>query len=403
MAEDKPKLTIPSFLRKAYMDTRPIIAIKAGRRTGKTKNFVTWEIQELDQVKNDGQLKRGLWIDTTQSNIDKYIDRYFKPTLTRMNYWQDCKWNQQKKILTLWNGNTIDFGSSERPELLEGFGYDVAVVNEAGIVLKKPKLWDNTIYPMIKNAKVRLIGTPKGKSKFESLYRQYPHYSFSAYDSPFWTPDELARAKDTMTQEAYRQEILAEFIEGAGAVFRNIKENVRGIELTEPLDGKRYVLASDIAKHQDFTVILVGDVETRQVVYHERFNQIDWGLQKSRIINVYQKFKCSSGVIDATGVGDAVFDDLRNQGLNLEGFKFTATTKQELVSNLSVAMDNGTIQYPEIDTLIDELEMYAYEQRANGQFSYSAPEGFHDDEVMALALLNRAMNFKPLEWSMPVF
>lgn len=401
--DTKPKIVIPSFIREAYMDTRPIVFVKAGRRTGKTKNFVTWEIQELDTVKSDGQLKRGLWVDTTQSNIDKYIDRYFKPTLTRMNYWRDCRWNQQKKILTLWNGNTIDFGSSERPELLEGFGYDVGVINEAGIVLKKPKLWDNTLYPMLKHAKVRGIGTPKGKNKFESLYRQYPHYSFSAYDSPFWTKEEIEQAKATMTQEAFRQEILAEFIEGAGAVFRNIAQNIAGEIIENRVDGAKYAIAADIAKHQDFTVIMVGDVSTKQVVYHERFNQIDWGLQKSRIINVYNKFDCTNGIIDATGVGDAVFDDLRNEGLDLEGFKFTSTTKQELVSNLSVAMDNGDIHYPHIDTLIDELEMYAYEQRSNGQFSYSAPEGFHDDEVMALALLNRAMSFKPIEWAAPRF
>lgn len=107
--------------------------------------------------------------------------------------------------------------------------------------------------------------------------------------------------------------------------------------------------------------------------------------------------------MDATGVGDAVFDDLKNEGLNLEGFKFTATTKQELVSNLSIAMDNQTISYPKIETLIDELEMYAYEQRSNGQFSYSAPEGFHDDEVMALALVNRALNQKSADWGAPIF
>lgn len=395
----KPTLAIPSFLKEAYMDARQFVVIKAGRRIGKTKNWVTWEIQELDTVKPDGQLKRGLWIDTTQSNIDKYIDRYFKPTLTRMNYWKDCKWNAQKKILTLWNGNTIDFGSAERPELLEGFGYDVAVINEGGIIFKKRSLWENTLYPMLKHARVRIIGTPKGKNMFETLYRRYPHYSFSAYDSPFWTEEEIQQAKLTMTQEAFRQEMLAEFIEGAGAVFRNIHQNISGTLLDSPIDGHRYTLAADIAKHQDFTVIMIGDQETKQVVYHERFNQIDWGLQKTRIINIYKQFKCSGGIIDATGVGDAIFDDLRNSGLDLEGFKFTSTTKQELVSNLSVAMDNQEIKYPKIDTLIDELEIYAYEQRSNGQFSYSAPEGFHDDEVMALGLLNRAFNKKVLEWA----
>lgn len=349
----------------------------------------------MDSLPDEG----GLWVDTKHANIDKYIDRYFQPLLKKMNHWDSCNWNQQKKILKLYNGAYIDFGSAERPELMEGFGYKRAVLNEAGIIFKKRSIWENTLYPMLKHAKVRGIGTPKGKNTFETLYRRYKHYTFTGLDSPFWTPDELEQAKMTMTQEAYRQEILAEFIEGAGAVFRNIRENVSGALLDKPVEDRKYVLAADIAKHQDFTVILVGDVTNKQVVYHERFNQIDWGLQKARISSVYKKFNCTNGIIDATGVGDAIFDDLKNDGLNLEGFKFTATTKQELVSNLSVAMDNQEIHYPNIETLIDELEMYAYEQRANGQFSYSAPEGFHDDEVMALALLNRAFNKKQVDYS----
>lgn len=388
------EIQVPLFLKEAYLDDSQYVAIKAGRRTGKTYNFALWLLQQLDNDPNSP----GLWVDTKQGNIDKYVDRYFNPLLRKMNLWDRCNYNQQKKILKLHNGSYIDFGSAERPEMMEGFGYKYGVLNEAGIIFKKRSLWENTLYPMIKHAKVRFIGTPKGKNHFESLYRQYPHYTFSAYDSPFWAAEEIDAAKATMTQEAFRQEMLADFIDGAGAVFRNIAQNVAGELLDEPLPGRRYMLASDIAKHQDFTVILVGDAESQQVVYHERFNQIDWGLQKSRIANIYRKFNCGKGIIDATGVGDAVFDDLKNDGLDLEGFKFTATTKQELVSNLSVAMDNGTIHYPRIETLIDELEMYAYEQRANGQFTYSAPEGFHDDEVMALALLNRVMNGKVVEY-----
>lgn len=351
----------------------------------------------MDKLPNEG----GLWVDTKHTNIDKYIERYFKPLLKKMNHWNDCNWNQQKKILRLYNGAYIDFGSAERPENMEGFGYKRSVLNEGGLIFKKQSLWTNTLYPMLKQAKVRIIGTPKGKNTFETLYYRYPHYTFTGFDSPFWTAEQLEEAQKTMTEEAYRQEILAEFIDSAGTVFRNIKENSTGT-ITKP-SGGRYVLASDIAKHQDFTVILVGDLDTKSVVYHERFNKIDWGLQKSRITNVYNQYHCINGIIDATGVGDAVFDDLINQGLAIEGFKFTATTKQELVSNLSIAMDNQTISYPPIPELINELEIYAYEQRANGTFSYSAPEGFHDDEVMALALLNRAMNFKPIEWSRPRF
>jgi hypothetical protein len=355
-----PKISVPSFLKEAFLDVTDIVVIKAGRRTGKTYNFVLWLIIQLDREPG----KAGIWVDTKHSNIDKYVDRYFRPLLIVMNHWGQCNYNQQKKILTLHNGSYIDFGSGERPELMEGFGYDYAVINEGGIVFKKPSLWENTLYPMIKHAKVRIIGTPKGKNHFETLYRRYRHYTFNCFDSPFWTAQEIENAKETMTEEAFRQEMLADFIEGAGAVFRRITENVSGQLLEGPADNKRYVLGADLAKHQDFTVILIADAEAHQVVYHERFNQIDWGLQKQRIINAYQKFYCTSGVIDATGVGDAIFDDLHSAGLNVEGFKFTSTTKQELVSNLSVAMDNGQIKYPAIPELTDELAMYGYEQRA---------------------------------------
>lgn len=315
-----------------------------------------------------------------------------------MGQWEQSHYDKNKKTLTLSNGSYIDFGSAERPELMEGFDYDVAVLNEGGLIFKKRSIWENTLYPMLKHARVRIIGTPKGANTFQTLYNRYPHYTFSALDSPFWTEAELAEAKSTMTDEAYRQEILADFIEGAGAVFRNVGKNVAGVLLEKPEPDGQYVLSADLAKHQDFTVIFVGDKRSNKVVYHERFNQIDWGLQKNRIASVYKRFNCHRGIIDATGVGDAVFDDLINDGLNVEGFKFTATSKQELVSNLSIAMDNQNIHYPMIQDLIDELEIYGYEQRANGSFSYSAPDGFHDDEVMSLALLNRLFNEKEIEW-----
>lgn len=397
--QTKTKIGIPNFIRKAYLDTRRIVCIKAGRRTGKTYNFALWLIQQLDHDPGSA----GLWVDTKHANIDKYVERYFKKFLKKMGHWEKCHWSEKKKVLTLHNGSYIDFGSAEKPEMMEGFGYDYFVLNEAGIILKKKSLWENTLYPMIKHAMGRIIGTPKGKNTFESLTKRYPTYSFAAKDSPYWTEQEIAEAKQTMTQEAFRQEMMAEFIEGAGAVFRNIHENISGALLNTPIEGHRYVLSADIAKHQDFTVIFIGDTATNQVVYHERFNQIDWGLQKDRIINAYKRFKCRSGIMDATGVGDAVFDDLQKAGLNLEGFKFTSTTKQELVSNLSVSMDNMDIHYPPVETLLDELEIFGYEQRANGTFSYSAPEGFHDDEVMSLALLNRLFTKKIVEYVAPVF
>lgn len=53
-------------------------------------------------------------------------------------------------------------------------------------------------------------------------------YTFTCYDSPFWTEEEIERAKTEMPQEVFRQEMLAEFIDGDGSVFRNIQQCIGG-------------------------------------------------------------------------------------------------------------------------------------------------------------------------------
>jgi hypothetical protein len=73
------------------------------------------------------------------------------------DFWESLHVDNQKYIITFLNGSTLDMGSAERPENLEGFGYDYYVLNEAGIILKKKGLWDNTIQPMVRNAQGKII------------------------------------------------------------------------------------------------------------------------------------------------------------------------------------------------------------------------------------------------------
>jgi hypothetical protein len=308
---------------------------------------------------------------------------------------QYIKWNQQKKILHLPRGSYIDFGSAERPENMEGFHYPRSVLNEGGIILKKPSLWDNTLQPMFKgkDTRVKVIGTPKGRNKFYDLFMRkedpdFSQYHFSAYDSPFWEHDELNKIKTQVPQEVWRQEYLAEFLEGAGMVFRNIQQCISDVQLNKGTEGRSYVIGIDLAKHRDFTVATVAEMQTKQVVHMDRFNQIDWTFQKQRIISLWERFNRGKIVLDSTGVGDTIYDDLKMQNINVIPYKFTSGSKQQLIQNLSVSMDNMEIRFPPIQALIDELELFEYNITPSGNVKYSAPEGFHDDIVISLALTN---------------
>ena len=377
-------LTIPTFLKPALENDIKFSIIPAGRRTGKTYNVVQWQSLKMLEKPN----RTGLWVDTTQSNIDAYVERYFKQILKPI--WHLCHYSAQKKVLTFPNGSYIDFGSAERPENLEGFEYNFSVLNEAGIILKRERLWYNTLLPMFKgkDTRVKVIGTPKGKNTFHKLYAtddpEYKTFHYSAYDSPFWDHAELDKLKATMPEEVWKQEYMAEFIEGAGAVFRNIGGGIR--EPAEDLPVTAMTI--DLAKHQDFTVITLGNIEAKQAISQDRFNQIDWGFQKNRIYNTWQANGQPKVLIDSTGVGDPIFDDLKAAGMNIEGFKFTNTSKAELIQSLSVAMDNNEIFYPNYPILINELEVFGYDISPMGNIRYNAPDGLHDDAVISLALFN---------------
>jgi hypothetical protein len=51
-------------------------------------------------------------------------------------------------------------------------------------------------------------------------------------------------------------------------------------------------------------------------------------------------------LIDSSGVGDPVFDELKREYGKVEGYKFTNPTKKALIENLGIMLDNGEISFP---------------------------------------------------------
>jgi len=157
-------------------------------------------------------------------------------------------------------------------------------------------------------------------------------------------------------------------------------------QLAEPQPGHRYVMGVDLARTEDFTVLICVDQGTNQVVAFDRFNEISWTLQKEKIAVMARKYNNAAVVVDASGVGDPIFEDLSRLGLNVEGFKFNSTSKTELVERLILAIEQRIVYFPNIPELVEELEAFTYELTPTGKFKYTAPDGQHDDCVIALGL-----------------
>ena len=92
----------------------------------------------------------------------------------------------------------------------------------------------------------------------------------------------------------------------------------------------------------------------------------------------------ASTIIDSTGVGDPIVEDLQRELGNVQGFKFTSKSKQDLMVGLASAIQQRKITYPD-GVIVHELESFEYLYTRTG-IKYSAPSGLHDDCVMSLAL-----------------
>ncbi len=284
------------------------------------------------------------------------------------------------------------------------------------------------------------ISTPAGRNWFYDMFTRgverqegFRSFTFPSNVSPYFPAKEWDEARATLPEDVFRQEYMAEFLEDSAGVFRGIDACLFDADaigngqsaigngdrsLTEAQSPQRrtVIVGCDIAKHTDWTVCIAIDAKTGLCLEIERFNQLDWPVQRERIAAFVKRWQARL-VMDATGVGDPVFDDLRRVLPHVEGFKITAQTKRELVQGLMVAVEQRRVAWPAAtrqggvrseelevggtlnaqrstlnaevaawEVLTAEMKRYEYEIGPTGQVSYSAPSGYHDDCVMALAL-----------------
>ncbi|RLC88051.1 MAG: hypothetical protein DRJ03_04075 [Chloroflexi bacterium] len=283
------------------------------------------------------------------------------------------------------------FKSADNPDSLRSEGLDWLWMDEGGQI--KEEAWDLALRPALMDRKgvAWFTGTPKGKNWYFRLWtrgqdpaqKDYESWTFPSHSNPYLDPKEIEDFARDMPELALRQEIYAQFIEDVGSVFRGVEECVKG-SLEPPVLHKTYVMGADLAKHQDFTVLCVLDNDGHLCAF-DRFSELDWVFQRRRIVNLAQRYKARL-LIDSTGVGDPVLDELRRNNVKVEGYKFTSASKKDLIENLSILIDNRKISFPDIPELVNELKLYGYTTTPSGTIRYGAPEGYHDDCVIALAL-----------------
>lgn len=330
---------------------------------------------------------------------------WFSPTYKMLaEIWRETKrtvqpvtarTSEQDKRLELHGGGLIEMWSLDHPDAARGRRYHTIVVDEAAMIPDLMDVFSAVLRPTLLayEGDAWFLSTPKGRNGFWQLWQRgqdeaYPDWKswqFKTSDNPYIKPSEIDEMKRTMPERIYRQEVLAEFLEDAGGVFRRVVD-AAVLSEREPEQGKSYIYGVDWAKFSDFTVIVVLDPATREMVYMDRFNQIDYSVQVGRLKALAGRYKPSAIIAETNSIGEPLLEQLRADGLPVQGFTTTSASKQAIIDGLALAFERGDLRILNDQILINELQAYESARLPGGGFRYSAPDGMHDDTVMALAM-----------------
>lgn len=211
----------------------------------------------------------------------------------------------------------------------------------------------------------------------------------------YWRRFKKQELPHTFAQE-YPEDPRECFLSSGTSYFRNV-EHV----FTAPLDvipdkRRRYIAGLDFAQTDDFTVLIILDAETYQMVDFLRINKLEWKEMRRQVAVMVHKWNAKV-IGEANSMGKTNIELLQKgeyaddgtklyDGIDLTPFDTTPTSKPPLIQGLYHALHEMGMTLQNYSDIKHELRAFISKQNINGHWQYMAGEGAHDDCVMALAL-----------------
>jgi len=369
---------------EAIFDPARYSVVEASTKSGKTVGCITWITEKAMQGKAGWNY---WWVAPTYSQAHIAFRR-LKRAMPQALY----EANESDTLLTIANGAVIWFKTAEKPDNLYGEDVYAAVLDEATRMREEAWYAIRTTLTATQGP-ARIIGNVAGRHNWayrmarraevgEANMAYHKLICHDAIEAGILSAEEVLDAERQLPPDVFRELYLAEATEDGSNPF-----GISAIaDCVAPMgEGPAVAWGWDLARGKktgsDWTVG-VGLNKDRAVCVFDRF-QAPWNQQIERI-------RWLTGIIpalvDATGVGDPIVEELQRGPGNYEGFNFTPQSKQQIMEGLALTIQRRDIHFPE-GVIVAELEAFEYEYTRTG-VHYSAPEGLNDDAVCALALAN---------------
>ena len=316
----------------------------------------------------------------------------------------------------------IEFKSADKPGSLLARGLDIAVMTEAARI--KEDSFQQAILTRLsspgrgfngKGGLCILNSTPNGQNWFYDMYKKAQNnmslqepserymqaFHFTSYDSPLANKAELDRHRAILPDSVFRQEYLAEFTNKQGAVFHKLAEALE--QYSYPVKerenhGLKYI-GIDFGRRKDRTAIAVISKQGNEIrlLNFRLLKNCEYNTQISIISSICDMYPSAEVIPECNSLGDPLIAELKGAVCNkITPFYTSHTSKQNLIETVVSMFERQEIRLPadsagavkgEVKELFEELCAFeVVETGKSGLYGYSAPNGKHDDGVMAFCL-----------------
>ena len=368
-----------------YADTQDLFGcLVAPRGSGKTLLAINitlyWALGGSNQ-------KIG-WVSPTFSQAKSVLDQIVKaaPDLIVSS-------NRMEATIGFVNGSSIKFLSADSADNIRGFRFTHLILDEFAYI--KENVVSTILLPTLNpnGKKCLMVSTPAGKNHLYNWYHkpEVVSHKIPLTECPYISEELLVEAKKSLPPDIYAQEYLAEFKDAANDVFVGID----GVSVVNEYQekGDAYI-GIDTGLTDDMSVLCVmspvGRVLNIIGLNNQPINTI-----ADTFKNKLSRYNVVGGYIETNGIGQAMYELIRQQYKKVKAFNTSQSSKQEMVRKLIGDIESSTVELPS-DTLCPELHnefsTYTYKMSNNGKLSFGHRNGFHDDYVDALLLANYSRN-----------
>lgn len=344
---------------------------------------------------------------------------YISPTfqLGRKVYSELTKMLEGKGIIKKANASTLTietiFGSTLQCFSMEAYTSirgttcnGVCILDECAyypdILPNGEEPWANVVMPITKarKPKVVFVSTPRGKRgilwqmylKAIDGEKGYAELSRTIYQDSLVTEEEINEIKRNISDIAFRQEFLVEFLDSSLTFFKGYEDCFSDFTFNEK---EKIHIGVDLAANgEDATVVTLIN-ESMQIKQYVVDGTLDVKYNKiANIINSVQNLVAA--YLENNGVGAPMIGEIKKlvrHKSKIYEWNTSNSSKEEIVSDMAVKIANKEIHFNKNDSgLFAELGSFIVKYTKAGRMQFEAQSGKHDDRILSACIALRCKN-----------